>query len=147
MLSKLLSKIWIIKGEYMLTDVFHIGRPGVSHCIEEVEDRGPVQILRLRGPVDMYTIPEVETLLWRAREKKGQLQKDIMLDFKHVGHVDSSTCALLVRALNEVKHDHHKLVIVNAPQQLKGILEITHLKKLFTAYDSEEEGLKALQKA
>ncbi|MDD4956597.1 MAG: STAS domain-containing protein [Candidatus Omnitrophica bacterium] len=126
----------------MLFEFFTKGRKGMAPYVKQIEAKGDVHIVRLKGRIDMYTIPEVDKL--RHRALRGSLRKNILLDFKNVEHVDSATCALLVQSLSELKHVHHRLVLINISDKLKGMLKIARISRLFDVFDSEEKALEEL---
>jgi len=114
--------------------------------IEKIEERDSVNILRLKGPIDMFTIPEVTKLRKKALEKKNFLAKDVLIDFKNVTHVDGATCAVLVSTVSELKHEKHHLILVNVSKELRNMMDISMIGKLFTIYETEEEALEKIKK-
>lgn len=113
--------------------------------IEKIEDLDNIHIVRLKGPIDMATIPQVEKHVEWVHEKHGPIDKHLLLNFEKVDHVDSSTCAMLVSALSELKKSHHRLLLVSLSPRLKSMLYITKLRQLFSIYDSEEEAIGSIE--
>ena len=113
--------------------------------IEKIEDYKNFRVMRLKGAIDMSTIPEFSKMVPKAKNNKGSLKQNLLLDFRKVTHVDSSTIAILLVALNELKHEKHKLVLANVPENLKGMLDISEINDLFTIYDSEEDAYNDLK--
>lgn len=109
--------------------------------IEQVEDVDKVHIIRLKGPIDMSTIPKIYELKLKAKNKRGTLKKSILLDFKKVSHVDSATIALLLNVLHEVKHEHHKLGLIGISRELREMFTIARVSTLFAVYETEEEAI------
>ena len=129
----------------MLFEFFTRGRKGLAPYVKQIEAKGDVYIVRLKGRIDMYTIPDVHRL--RLMGPRGELRQNIILDFKKVDHVDSATCALLVQSLSELKHVNHRLILINIPETLKDMLKIARISRLFDVYDSEEKALEELERA
>jgi len=127
----------------MLVDFFHVKKKHTLPFIDKSEDLDGLRIIRLKGSIDMTTIPAIEKI-WNSREKYGLIDKNLLLDFKNVEHVDSSTIAALIRALSEIKHEHRKLVLVNINDKLKDLLTILNLNNFFCVYDSEGKAVKDL---
>ena len=128
----------------MLLKFLHTHQDERPLFIDEIIDMGKVQIVRLKGPIDMYTIPNIEKLLQKAKKNQGFFKKNILLDFKTVLHVDSSTVAMLLEVLSYIKHEHHKLALVNVSVNLKAIIDIDKLSDTFAVFESEKEALSIL---
>jgi anti-anti-sigma factor len=131
----------------MLKDFFKTGKNSIIPFIEKIEDKDNLHVVRLKGPIDMTTVPQVENLIWKARVNRGLLNKDILLDFKNVTHIDSSIIALLLMALSDLKHEKHKLVLINIPSEFKDMVAIENLNALFCICDSESDALEHIRNA
>ncbi|MBU1894545.1 MAG: STAS domain-containing protein [Candidatus Omnitrophota bacterium] len=114
--------------------------------IDSIEDKEQVHIIRLKGPIDMFTIPSIQELKEEAEKEKGMIGKNILLNFGKVTHIDGATCALLLNILSELKQEKHKLVITNASEELKNMMEISKIGELFLVYETETQGLEELKK-
>lgn len=111
---------------------------------DKIEEYDNLMIFRLKGSIDMTTVPEIEKV-WDDRMKSGLLNKNILVDFKNVKHVDSSTIAGLVKVLFDIKHEKRKLVLVNISNELRDMLAISELDNVFSIYDSEEKAIADLK--
>lgn len=116
------------------------GRP--FEYIKEIRDADNLVIIRLRGAVDSDTIPMIEQNI-AARGIK-LIDKNILVDFNEVTHVDSATLAALVTNLNNAKKHHKKMGIINIHQDLAYYLDIERIKSLFNIYENEDAALKEL---
>ena len=138
-----------LKKQLILEDFFNLGKGDnlpVLPFIEKIEDYENIRILRLKGAIDMSTIPEFSKMIPEdAREEEKAINKNILLDFKKVKNVDSATIAILLIALNSLKNEKRKLVLTNVPEDLKGMLNIAEIKNLFSIYDSEDKAYKDLK--
>jgi anti-anti-sigma factor len=115
----------------MLGEFFKINKKTLPLFIDGFENYDRLHIVRLKGPIDISTVPDIEHLLLRVKKKSDLLDKNILVDFKNVTHVDSATVAMLIDALSKLKHHQHKLVLVNLTPELKVKLDILKLDKLF----------------
>ncbi|MFH1395753.1 MAG: STAS domain-containing protein [Candidatus Omnitrophota bacterium] len=114
--------------------------------IDSIEETEKVHIVRLKGPIDMFTIPSIQELKDEAAKKKGMLTKNILLNFEKVTHIDGATCAMLLNILSELKQEQHKLAITNISEELKNMMEISKIGELFLVYETENQGLEELKK-
>jgi len=129
----------------MLRDFFSTKGKKPMPFVKNIKDHGIVQIVRLKGDIDASTIPEFERKIWNNRKKRGLFNKNIIIDFKDVKNIDTSTVAVLVRALAEIKHKDRTLAVINVTDKLETMFEVTKVRKLFTLYKSEHEALNHLR--
>jgi anti-anti-sigma factor len=115
--------------------------------LKEIETLKNLRIIRLQGAVDMTTLPNIERIKTRAKAQRGLMEKNILLDLRHVTHVDSSTIASLLVALSEIKKEKHTLALVNIPPTLKNILDIGEYRKLVPVYANEARARSALNRS
>lgn len=113
-------------------DVFKNKKGKVFSCVREIKETNSLVIVRLKGSIDAYTIPKIETK--HGSEIEKNLDKHILLDFKEVSHIDSATLASLVLLLNELKVHHRKLGIVNPTPLLMNYININKLKSKVRIY-------------
>ena len=115
--------------------------------IKKIQETDDLAIIRLKGAIDSYAVPVLTDF---GKQNSGRteryLNKHILLDFKEVTHIDSSTLALLIQLLKELKEHNRKLGIINAPLFLKDYLSITRLKSAVAIYKSEKTAVRALLK-
>jgi len=135
------------KEKFVIRDFFsREGERSSPAFIEEIEELEKIDIVRLKGPIDMFTIPWLDDLKDKATKEKNFLKKDIILDFQHVTHVDGATCAMLVQTLSQLKHEKHRLVLMNVSSKLRNMMDISMIGKMFTIYKTEAEALEQLKK-
>lgn len=72
------------------------------------------------------------------------MDKNILVDFKEVSHVDSATLAALLIILGEHEKHRTKLGIINIPKLFESYLEVERLGTIICTYDNEELAIKAL---
>jgi anti-anti-sigma factor len=111
--------------------------------IEEIVESGDFIIIRLKGNIDSGTIPIFDEDLDDIVEK--YLDKHVILNFKQVEHVDTSTLAMLIGLLDKLQKTERKLILANINQtELDERIEISRIGALFTVYETEEEALRHL---
>lgn len=110
--------------------------------IKGIEDKGNFVIVRLKGSIDAYTIPEIEDDFEDTINKR--LEKNILLDFKAVNKVDSSTLAAIIALLDKLQEFGLKLGIINATDTLKNYLKIERVEALVKVYRTEQEAVQEL---
>lgn len=78
--------------------------------------------------------------------QKGNQFKHVLLDFAKVTHTDTATVAGLIEVISTLKKDHHKLVVINIPQNLRSLFEICKVNKVITRFSNESEAIMELAK-
>ena len=111
--------------------------------LRKVEEAGDLIIERLQGAIDAATIPVIEEGLKGRIEK--YLDKNILLDFKDVTHVDSATLAALIILLDQLQCHHRRLGIINPHPELMSYLAIEKIDKLVRVYEDEAQAVADLR--
>ena len=92
-----------------------------------------VNVLAVRGEVDVYTAP-------RLREKLVELvskgKHHIVVDLEAVDFLDSTGLGVLVGGLKRLRSHEGDLSLVCTQQRILKVFEITGLTKVFTIYES-----------
>ena len=70
-------------------------------------------------------------------------RRAIVLHMGEVGFIDSSGLGTIVHCLNSLRQSHGDLKLCNLPEQVRKVLEMSHLLKLFDIYESEEKAVAA----
>lgn len=128
----------------MLSDFFKNGNAKLPSFIESIDELQYIRVVRLRGPIDMKTIPMINSMRGKMQNGHGAVDKDIILNFEKVTHVDTATCASLIHTFSMLKCDDHRFVLSNISDTFKALIDIEGLRELLPAYDSEEDAIKAL---
>lgn len=108
-------------------------------AIKEMEN---LIIARLHGPIDFTTVPIVYTDF--KSKLRRYLNKNILLDFREVTHVDSSTIANLIFMLSQLQHHNRKFGITHISPILEHHIEIDNVRPLIRVYKNETEALAEL---
>ena len=105
----------------------------------EVTTKGDTAIIALKGEVDLESSPVARELLLSNVAGK----KNILVDLSAVSYIDSSGVASLVEALQAAKKNGSRFSLAAASEPTRRVLELARLDKVFTMYDTVDEGLNA----
>lgn len=125
-----------------IADVFKDRHGKTCPCIKEIKRLNTITIIRFKGAITSTAIPTLNKNI--GDYAKEPLDRHVLLDFKDVTDVDSSTIASLLMLLNNVTKSNRKLGVINVIQELKSLLQIQKFESLITVYENEEEALKEL---
>ncbi len=104
-----------------------------------VRKNGGVTILDVSGKV---TIGEGDIALRQAvREQLAAGNKNLLVDLSNVSTIDSSGVGELVSSYTTVTQQGGKLKLLNPPQKVGDILQITQLITIFEVFDDEENAV------
>ena len=113
------------------------------------KEKGNLIVIRLGGAINASTMPEARQLVDDIISSHKIYQRQnlrILVDYKNVTDIDTSTVANILERLTENEKHQHTIAFVNFPEKLKIILDIHSLQDRITIYDSEKEALKELKK-
>lgn len=125
-----------------LADIFRDCEGKLLPCINEIKRIDHVTIMRLQGSIDSSNIVHLSSNI--SDDMKRYLDRDIILDFKDVGYVDTATLAYIIFLLDKLQKQHRKLGIINTTSLLENHFEIEKIDALVRVYKSEEEALQEL---
>ena len=115
----------------------------MSHLRIEHRMNGQVAILDLYGRL---TMGEGSVLL---RESVRRLltdgQKDILINMRDVGYVDSSGLGELVSAFSTAKRENGRLKLVNLASRVHGLLQMSKLLTVFETFESEQDAVRSFE--
>ena len=117
------------------------GRPPYLHRLEEFPR---LEIVRLKGRLDHDTIPLVESRIEENRKHGGKIEKNVILDFAKVEHVDSALIASHMVHLSEYQSQGFTIAMINVTTELKNLIDLFHKKDAFKIYANEEDAVKEL---
>ena len=124
-----------------MRNIFRHPDGGLLACIGEIRETDDLVTIRFKGAIDASTIPVLESNF--KKKAHGYVDKNMLLDFKEVTHVDSATIAALVLLLMDRKETSAKLALVNLPDMFKNYLKIERIDTLVPVFDSEPQALAA----
>lgn len=109
--------------------------------IEALEDYPTIRIVRLRGSIDQKTVSDLEHFRKWVEKHKGFKHKHVLLDFKHVSHIDTSAVAQIIQTVSELKTAHFRLGAINLNDTVRSMFQVLKVEKLITFYDNESEAV------
>lgn len=108
----------------------------------EKESRGPVQIVRLAGSLDMYSFPKLETQL-KALFDQGQYQ--VVLDCHRLDYVGSAGLGALISLARQAREHQGDVRLLGVPDRIYKIIELLGFTKVLAVYDTEEKAVAGFQ--
>lgn len=104
------------------------------------EQRGDVAVVNLpRIPLDTAFVREFT-------ETMGTIvgvHRHVVLDMQQLLFVDSSGVGALVNVLSKARKAGGDVKLANVPQQIRGVLEVVRLDKLFASFGSVDDAVAA----
>jgi anti-sigma B factor antagonist len=116
-------------------------RPGVQEHefrLAVVRADGDLPVVSVEGDVDLYSAPEL-------REQLAELSEEgaprIVLDLSRATFLDSMALGVLLGAKKRLAATGGELELVVATPDVRRILEITMLNRIFVLHESREEAM------
>ncbi len=106
-------------------------------------------IVEMGGVLNASTAPESRKMIEAIIEKHEIYKRrnlKILVDYKQVKDVDSSTIAGILDRINEHKKHYHTIAFINVPEDFKSIIEINKLEGEVLIFDTEKEAILELKK-
>lgn len=105
----------------------------------ESEEDG-VQILRLKGEVDLMHSPALRKLLRQRLEAQCSV---VIVDFTGVEYIDSSGLAVLIEYCRDARSHGGSLAVVGLNDRVRTIFDLVRAHELFSIFDTVEEARNA----
>src|SRR6266513_1013232 len=102
--------------------------------------RDGIEVIDIRGEIDMYTAPRLRELLINL-VSKGSYQ--IVVNLDKVGFLDSTGLGVLVGGLRRVRAHDGSLDLVCTREQILRIFRITGLTEVFGIYVTVDQAIAA----
>ena len=96
-------------------------------------------VVRPQGEVDMEVSPNLRQALRSAFDGKP---KKVVMHLKDVPYIDSSGIAVLVEGLQWSKKTGVAYVLAECSPQVKGVIDLARLSKIFTVLATLDEATK-----
>ncbi|MBV8519396.1 MAG: anti-sigma factor antagonist [Acidobacteria bacterium] len=110
-----------------------------------VRKQGDVTVVDFKGRM---AIGVSETILPRViHEILSEGGRKILLNLSEMDYIDSNGLGELVQAYRESQRTGASLRLLKPQDRVTKTLRLTNLLPMFTVYDSEDEAMKAFQKA
>ena len=114
--------------------------------LERIDELEKVSIVRLKGRIDQAMIPVVESRIKENRRHGSKIDKNVLLDFAKVDHVDSATIAFQIIRLREYQAKGFKTGFINISNEMRALLDIFKENEEFKIFASEDEAMKELNR-
>jgi len=101
-----------------------------------------IPVVGLSGDIDSYTCSKLGKAIVNLITD-GDLH--VVIDMSEVKYIDSSGLGTLVGGLRRVHEQNGNLAITNPSPQIRRIMNLTGLNKVFTLYDNESEAITSLK--
>ena len=105
----------------------------------EISEKQGASVVTFTGEVDLESSPAAREILLKCLESTGR----VIVDLSEVTYIDSSGVASLVEALQAAKKNGSRFSLAAVSEPTRRVLELARLDKVFTLYDSVDEGLNA----
>jgi anti-sigma B factor antagonist len=104
----------------------------------ETTEQGDVNVLALRGEIDVYTAPLLRQAILDLIEE-GKLR--VVIDMQQVDFLDSTGLGVLVEGLKRIKTREGTFSIVATQDKILKIFDITGLNRAFPIHASVDDAL------
>ena len=105
----------------------------------EISEQQGASVVTFTGEVDLESSPAAREILLKCLESTSK----VIVDLSEVSYIDSSGVASLVEALQAAKKNGSQFAMAAVSEPTRRVLELARLDKVFTLYDSVDEGLNA----
>lgn len=103
----------------------------------EISERQGASVVTFTGEVDLESSPVAREILLKCFESTSK----VIVDLSEVTYIDSSGVASLVEALQAAKKNGSQFGLAAVSEPTRRVLELARLDKVFTLYNSVDEGL------
>ena len=114
--------------------------PSGSSPVRGVKQTGGATVVSLGGDVDMHRASELRDALTKIVAPRPP---QLVLDLSEVKFLDSTGLGTLVYFLKEVGGYDGKMLLANLNENVRNVLEITRLEKVFSVFPSVEEAIRS----
>ena len=90
-------------------------------------------VLSLKGPLSIHTLFKFQEVL------RSQSSPVLIVDFSGVPFMDSAGLGALVGVNVSSRKANRKIVLVGLNQQVRALLDMTHVNQLFPSYNTIQE--------
>ena len=102
-----------------------------------IKDENGATVVAFEGDVDLESSPEARKILLDCLGRTSSL----LVDLSAVTYIDSSGIASLVESYQKARKAGGHFALVAASDSVLGVLRLSRLDKVFTMYDTLEDGL------
>lgn len=112
--------------------------------LDRIDELEKMSIVRLKGKIDQTMVPVIDARINENRKAGSKIDKNVLLDFAKVEHVDSATIAFHLIRLKEYQEKGFKVGFLNATAELRTLLAMFKEDGTFKIYVSEEAAVKEM---
>ncbi len=105
--------------------------------IHRIKDENGATVVAFEGDVDLESSPEARRILLDCLGRTSSL----LVDLSAVTYIDSSGIASLVESFQNARKTGRHFALVAVSGSVLGVLRLSRLDKVFTIYDTLEDGL------
>jgi len=105
----------------------------------EITVKKGINVVAFSGEIDLESSPSAREILLKCFENAS----NVIVDLSGVTYIDSSGVASLVEALQAAKKNGSRFALASTSEPTRRVLELARLDRVFTMYDSVEEGINA----
>jgi anti-sigma B factor antagonist len=106
--------------------------------IEETCPRPAVTVLAVHGDADLHSAPELRE---RMREAIGNGTRTLVVDLSETTLIDSTSLGVLLGGMKQLREQDGELRLVVSRPEVRRVLEITMLDRVFTLHETQEDAL------
>lgn len=106
--------------------------------IEEENPRPETRVLNVHGDADLHAAPELRERLRSAIDDGATA---IVVDLSATTLIDSTSLGVLLGAMKRLRDRDGQIRLVVSRPELRRVLEITMLDRIFELYETQEEAL------
>ncbi|WP_343233674.1 STAS domain-containing protein [Streptomonospora sp. PA3] len=99
------------------------------------QSQGDCAVVAVRGEIDLYTAPQLQSGLVNALEDGA---RRLMVDMSQVEFCDSTGMSVLLSAMKRARTKEGDLALVAPKPGVRKVLEVTGLDAVFTIEDSTD---------
>ena len=109
----------------------------------EKETKGPIEVVRISGSLDMYSFPRLETQL-QTLFQQGHYQ--LVIECGNLEYVGSAGLGALIGFAKQAREHKGDLKLLNVPERIVKIVELLGFTKVLKLYTNEQEALDSFPK-
>ena len=106
--------------------------------IDDVGPRSAVTVLAVYGDADLYSAPELRERLCSAISGGAST---LVVDLSETTLIDSTSLGVLLGVMKQLRAQGGEIRLVVPRPELRRILEITMLDRVFTLHETQEDAL------
>ena len=108
----------------------------------QIENNKNIAILKLSKPITVYQLQKLKDAFSDVKSQLKQ-KKNVILDLGAVSYMDALALGILVSFSKELREAGGDVKLVNMNEELKHVLESSHLDKVYESYDNLEAAIKS----